>query len=380
MFGVSALRRLVPAVVVVMFCLLSAGCGQLLAPPNALLEDVRETDLSPQHPTRVRQTTGTGPVTGPRRAELYPGDTRSPVQQGAEERRAVRNDISRNGDGYQLNFDNADVAVVSKAVLGDTLRIPYVLDTRVQGQLTLSTGRPVSRSELIKVFEAALRLNNGALVSDGNGGYRIIPAGEAAAGEIGDVGPLDRSLGVPPGYGVTIMPLRHISSEAMIRLLDGFLARGGAARAEAVGNLLLIRGSAREREVIADVVDMFDVDWLKGQSAGIFPLVHASPDAIILELNTVLQNEQNTLSSNVIRFQPIARLNAVLVLARRPEALQTAGTWIRRLDKSNTAGDQLFVYQVENGKAIDIADILRRNLRHGKRAAPLGARGSGSGA
>lgn len=358
MFGVNALRRQVPTFVVVMFYLLSAGCGQLLAPPNSLLEDVRETDLSPQYPTRVRQPTGTGAGAGPRRVELYPGDTKSPVQPVTEEQRVLRNDVTRSGNGYQLNFESADVAVVSKAVLGDTLRIPYVLDTRVQGQLTLSTGRPVSQNELIKVFETALRLNNGALVSDGNGGYRIIPAGEAAAGEIGHIGPLDRSLGVLPGYGVTIMPLRHISSEAMIRLLEGFLARGGSARAEAVGNLLLIRGSAREREVIADVVDMFDVDWLKGQSAGIFPLVHASPDAIIQELNAVLQNEQNTLSSNMIRFQPIARLNAVLVLARRPEALQTAGTWIRRLDKSNTAGDQLFVYQVENGKAVDIAEVL----------------------
>lgn len=365
MFGVSALRRRVPAFVVVMCCLLNAGCGQTLAPPNALLEDVRETDLSPQYATRVRQPTGTLSTASPRRAELYPGDAKSPVQQGAEERRVVRNDVTRSSNGYQLNFDNADVSVVSKAVLGDTLRIPYVLDTRVQGQLTLSTGRPVSQNELIKVFEAALRLNNGALVSDGNGGYRIIPAGEAAAGEIGHISPLDRSMGVPPGYGVTIMPLRHISSEAMIRLLDGFLARGGSARAEVVGNLLMIRGSAREREVIADVVDMFDVDWLKGQSAGIFPLTHASPDAMIQELNAVLQNEQNTLASNMIRFQPIARLNAVLVLARRPEALQTAGTWIRRLDKSNTAGDELFVYQVENGKAVDIADILNETFGTG---------------
>ncbi len=365
MSGVSALRRLVSAFVVVMFCLLNAGCGQPLGPSNSLLDDVRETDLSPHFATRVRQPNATGSAAGPRQAELYPGDARSPIQQGTGARSAVRNDVSRGADGYQLNFDNADVAVVAKAVLGDTLRIPYVLDSRVQGQLTLSSGRPVSRDELIKVFEAALRLNNGALVGDGNGGYRIIPAGEAAAGEIGHVGPLDRSLGVPPGYGVTIMPLRHISSEAMIRLLDGFLARGGSARAEVVGNLLLIRGSAREREVIADVVDMFDVDWLKGQSAGIFPLAHAAPDVIIQELNTLLQNEQNTLASNMIRFQPIARLNAVLVLARRPEALQTAGAWIRRLDKSNTAGDQLFVYQVENGKAIDIAAVLNETFGTG---------------
>ena len=366
---VDSFRRVVRIAAVIGASALLLGCAGRNAVTNELLNDVRGTDLGAQQPTRVKQSGGQGAQgAAARTAELYPGDER-----GASPRRfadtADRNTVRRAADGYQLNFENANVADVAKAVLGDTLRMPYIIDSRVQGQVTLSTGRPVSRDELLKVFETALRLNNGALVGD-NSGYRIIPAGEAAAGDIGHIRPVRAGDAIPPGYGVTIMPLRNVASEAMLRLLDGFLARAGAARAEVVGNMLLIRGTGREREHIVEIVETFDVDWLRGQSAGIFPLTHATPDEMIQELNVLMQNEQSTLSANMLRFQPVPRLNAVLVLARRPDHLQLAGTWVRRLDKSNAAGHQLYVYQVENGKAADMAQILNDTFGAGGGGAP----------
>jgi len=39
----------------------------------------------------------------------------------------------------------------------------------------------------------------------------------------------------------------------------------------------------------------------------------------------------------VIKFQPIARLNAILVVSQNPRP-QTRGDWIARLDRSDTEG------------------------------------------
>ena len=348
--------------------MLLAGCaGSLtaqLTSQNELLEDVRITDLSAQQPTQVKQTNRGPREPAVKQPALYPGDDRIEPQRRSSADAAARNTVRRGTDGYQLNFENASIADVAKAVLGDTLQMPYIIDPRVQGQVTLSTGRAVTRDELVKVFETALRLNNGALVGDARG-YRIIPAGEAAAGDIDSVQPLRRGESLPPGYGVTVMPLRHVSAEAMLRLVEGFLARAGSVRAEATGNLLLIRGGSRERESIVDVVENFDVDWLKGQSAGVFPLTHANPEELIQELQQVMQTEPGTLNASMVRFQAIARLNAILVLARRVDHLREAGTWIRRLDKSNSAGQNLYVYQVENGKASDLAQLLNDTFGSG---------------
>lgn len=340
--------------------------GEQARTPNSELDNVREEDLSARYPQRVKNNVAGGKFEK-RKPELYPGDEGAleagAPREGRDGReRTIRVNpasagVRQTNDGYQLNFDNANVVDVAKAIFGDTLQQPYIIDPRVQGTITLSTGRAVTREELLKSFEVAVKLANGALIGD-KSGYRIIPSGEAAAGDISRIDKARVGEAIPAGYGVTVMPLRHTNGEAMMRLIDGFLARAGSVRAETLGNLLLIRGGSRERESILDVVSTFDVDWLKGQSAGIFPMTNASPDEMITELNQIMQNEPGTLTANQVRFQPIPRLNAILVLTRRVDHLRQVAEWIKRLDKSNAAGQSVYVYQVENGKAADIAALL----------------------
>ena len=69
--------------------------------------------------------------------------------------------------GYEINFENTPVATVAKAILGDILGIGYTIDPRVQGTVSLSSGRAVPRKDLLFVLENALRMSGVALVRDG---------------------------------------------------------------------------------------------------------------------------------------------------------------------------------------------------------------------
>ena len=42
--------------------------------------------------------------------------------------------------GYEMNFDNAPVATVAKAILGDILNVGYAIDPRVQGTVSSLVG------------------------------------------------------------------------------------------------------------------------------------------------------------------------------------------------------------------------------------------------
>jgi general secretion pathway protein D len=64
------------------------------------------------------------------------------------------------------------------------------------------------------------------------------------------------------------------------------------------------------------------------------------------------------LSQNLVKVQPIARLNAVMVISSKPALLKTAATWISRLDKSDTASTGVKVYQVRYGDARQLAGLL----------------------
>ena len=337
---------------------MAAGC---VRPPSpSLIDELRSADLGEKHPQRVKQGSE-GAKDESRRFETYPGDDklREQTAEGAGKRRPGRGGVQRAGDGYQLSFDNASVAEVAKVILGDTLKAPYYYDPRVQGQVTLATGRSVTREELLSVLETALKMNNAVLIN-GDGNYRIAPAAEALAGDVGSV-----VSEATPGFGVSVLPLRHVSAEAMMKMIENFVAKAGSLRAESTGNLLMIRGTARERQSLMDVAASFDVDWLRGQSAGIFPLTHSTPDELIADLTQAMNAEEGDLLGKMVRFQPLQRLNAVLVLARQSSQLKQAAEWIRRLDRSNEAGQDLHVYRVENGRSLDLANLLNETLGTG---------------
>ena len=88
------------------------------------------------------------------------------------------------GDGVEMNFDGADVQTVAKTLLGDILQLNFVVDPRVQGNVTLASAGPIPRKDVLPAFESVLRMQNAAIVRSGNL-VKIVPIPEA--------GPLARS-------------------------------------------------------------------------------------------------------------------------------------------------------------------------------------------
>ena len=54
-----------------------------------------------------------------------------------------------------------------------------------------------------------------------------------------------------------------------------------------------------------------------------------------------MDSGEGGLSQNLVKLQPIARLNAILVVSQQAgAAARPPATWIARLDKSDTASDR----------------------------------------
>ncbi len=257
-------------------------------------------------------------------------------------------------DGFTLNFENSPVANVAKVILGDIMGVGYVVDPRAQGTITLSSGRPIAKKDILFVLENALRANNLVMMRDSTG-YRIVPANEGA---VGSTDRADGANGAEPGYGMTVIPLQYISGATLARLLEGFAARPGAIRTDASGNLLIVVGSGGERQTALDTVRSFDVDWMRGQSVGIYPVANSSPEPLVAELEKIMDSGESGLNQNLVKFQVVARQNAILVVTSKPQLLKTAATWIARLDSPANAGTAIKVYRVRYGDAKQIAQLL----------------------
>jgi general secretion pathway protein D len=59
-----------------------------------------------------------------------------------------------------------------------------------------------------------------------------------------------------------------------------------------------------------------------------------------------------------VTLQPVSRMNAVLAVSRKPEALHRIETWIHRLDIADTGRSSIHVYHLKYGEARQVAQIL----------------------
>src|SRR4029077_3720430 len=91
----------------------------------------------------------------------------------------------------------------------------------------------------------------------------------------------------------------------------------------------------------------------------------------IQELEKIADSGENGLGQNVIKFQPVARLNAIMVVTKKPDMLRTAATWIKRLDRADTARTTVHVYHVKYGDARQIARVLTDMFLGGSGASGL---------
>ena len=259
------------------------------------------------------------------------------------------------GEGYELNFENTPVTTVAKVILHDILGVGYTIDPRVQGTVSLASGRPVPKDDVLFVLESTLRTANVVLARDA-AGYRLLPAAEAVGS--GGIDRVSADSRPEPGYGVTAIPLQFVSVQTVTKLLDSFAMKAGTIRADPVRNLLLIQGSGAERRAAVETVLSFDADWMRGQSVGIYPVRNTTPEPLIAELEKIMDSGEGGLGQGMVKFQPVGRLNAILVVSRKPELLRNAATWINRLDSSDVASTGVKVYRVRYGEARQLARLL----------------------
>ena len=321
--------------------------------PPTFLDGVMSMDLAArkQEPVRgIARSGRDGPVP---QGEIYLG---SSATGSTAERPTISSGVGAapaGGDAFDLNFENADVTTVAKVLLGDVLRVDYLVDPRVEGTISLSSAKPIARKDILPLLENALQLN-GAVVARQGDVYQIVLASEAAGSGSVDVG----SRRVSPGYGLTVLPLENVSADTVMKLVEGFGARAGTVRVDPTRNLLLVQGSAPERRAMIETALAFDVDWMRGQSVGVFPLANATPEVMIAELNRIMDAGSGGPGAGLVRFQPVSRLNAVLAISQSPKYVQQVATWVRRLDRADQENTRLRVYRVQHGDARRIATIL----------------------
>ena len=266
------------------------------------------------------------------------------------------------GDDVSLNFEQAPLSEVMHAILGDILKLDYVVDHPVKGEVTLRTRTPVPREQLLGVLESLLNANDILMIRGEDNRYLITGSQQATRLAPGVSNP--RSTGA--GFSTMVVPLRYISAANMAEILRPVADESAFVRIDNTRNLLMLAGTRAQLDGWLEMVSTFDIDLLKGMSVGLFPLENSSVDEISDALTGLLGGAAGIPGGNVsdlahlVRVIPVKRLNSLLVVTPRAHYLDRIGTWIERLDTRPDSNfeKRLFVYQVQNTTASRLAQLL----------------------
>lgn len=262
--------------------------------------------------------------------------------------------LVRGGD-IALNFPEADVRVVAEAVLGDLMGVEYTVAPGVSGPVSVVTARPIDRASVIPFLEDALAIGGFALTLDG-GRARIETIAQSAASGIAQPD--------APGYGTELLQLQFVNADQMRALISPILPNVVSV-SDSSRNILLIRGTSGQRASARDLLQQFDVNWLRNMSFGMMVPKRTDARIIVPELEKLI-NAPDSPTRGLVRIIAMEKLNGILAISRQRQYLDDVNRWIEILDRQGQNNEpRLFVYRVQNSRSRDLARTLNRAFGRG---------------
>lgn len=261
--------------------------------------------------------------------------------------------------GVALRFDNADIVDVVQTVLGDILKLDYLLDPSVQGRVTFRSSANVNPEHLRGILETALA-SQGFVIAKQGSMYRVTP--DANMNRVATFG---KASG-PSAPVMQVIPLMFLQAQQLAITLKTFASPQASVTPDPTNKYLIIVDRAEGVEKLSALVSLLDADYLRNINIQVFKLENANPADIAKELDGIFKtsglfNAQNTETTKIFTL-PIGRMNAVLVAAANSKVLELAQKWIKTLDLplDRDLDSFVHVYPVQSTNAAHLAGLLQQ--------------------
>lgn len=269
--------------------------------------------------------------------------------------------------GVALRFDNADIYEVVQTILGDILKLNFIMDPGATGKVTINTSGTVSHADIYSILERILQMNGLSLVHEG-GLYKIIRDANAPRDSLGFEA---AGNGSPV---IQIIPLKFVQASGLINVLRNFVGPQAAIFNDPTNRYVIVADRVANIQKLVEIVKTLDVDYLREVKIDFMRLERSDAVELAREMETLFKqsgmfNWPGT-EGNKVFFMPITRMNGVLVAAANEDILAAARKWLKLLDgEQQDVASRVRIHHVQNTQATHLADILRQ-LFGGAPAAP----------
>ena len=309
------------------------------------------------------------------------------------------NASSTNSDGtLRLNFRNAPLEMVLN-YLSDAAGFIIVLDTRVNGNVSVISSHSMTKDEAVDLLNNVLNKNGYAAIRDGRT-LTIVDKNDAKTRNI-PVKSGNKPEEIPNNDEIVtqIIPIRFVEARQLVSDLSSFVSSQATVVANEAGNSVVITDTQSNIRHLTEIIRAIDDSAEAETEIRVFRLKYASPTDVAAELGSIFPSSSGSggNTQSPIRFggggggpggffarmmggggagggggsssdrvkkatQVTAvadsRIQAVIVTAPKELIDQIAGM-MTELDVASTRDQNVYVYHMNNGDPQQALQVLQ---------------------
>ncbi len=281
------------------------------------------------------------------------------VQAQAQAPATARGPALRNDTPVTLNFVNAEIDAVSRA-MANLIGQPIVVDPRVKGSVTLYSEQPMKASDAYAQYLAALR-GLGFSVVNSAGLLKVVPEADAKLQATGVL------LGDEKARGDQVLTqvflLRHENANNLVAVLRPLVNVNNTINANPGNNSLVITDYADNLQRIAKIISALDTPG--STDVEVVPLQHQVAGdlaALVQRLDSGaggIPGQAQLGGANTVLADP--RGNALILRAPNAARLASLKKLVQQLDVPVAGGGaaSIRVVHLKNADALKLAQVLR---------------------
>ncbi|QEL56570.1 type II secretion system secretin GspD [Chromobacterium paludis] len=257
------------------------------------------------------------------------------------------------GDMVMLNFVNADIETVVKAI-GEISGKNFLIDPRVKGTVNIVSSRPVPRALSYQVLLSSLRLQGFAAV-EGDGVVKIVPEADAKLHA--------RAIkGMPRGDGdrliTKVFALKNSNANQLVPVIRPLVSPNNTVAAYPQSNALIVTDYADNIRRIESIIE--SVEAASSGDTAVIPVLFGSAVDLAATLNKLMQEGGAEGGKTTILADP--RANVLMIKADAPGKVGKIKSLLKMLDQPSQAGSNVRVVYLKNAQAAEMAKTLRALL------------------
>lgn len=251
------------------------------------------------------------------------------------------------------NLKNADIRAVIQTIAVLTGK-NFLIDPRVNGNVTLISQNPMTPDELYQVFLSMLHTLQLAAIPNGHV-IKVVPSMDANA--------LSRQIATAnnPGYGdetvVRVVPVNNVSATELVPVLRPLMSQSGSVTAYMPSNSLILSGSAANITRLVNITRQMDA--ADANQVAVVRLRYASAKKITSVISALQSASASQGKTSNVALAADEDDNSILVSGNLVNQVQMERL-IHQLDKKGSSGDDTTVLTLNYLSAKKLAPILTK--------------------